>query len=280
MTTGHHNVLVWRRDPDGRLLERLEFDRRHETDPVETIEYRYDSAGRLTKVIRRGTTSHAFDATTDFWYDKAGRIARKRQHYDDASALLPGDINVTYRWKGKALPNVLGRLLPTDPEDPSDSLAHALAFSGSVEESHYHDGSRGPQPERVYMRTYDDRGRLVELKATGWANASRHEELEWNANDQLIAIRSVMSTTKFVWRDDHLVEINYFDRAGKLEDRFGLRYDGDGRLVEKVRLASNEPRERIASSKIEQGELVTTYVTEDAPPAERWRYHYDCAEAP
>ena len=70
-----------------------------------------------------------------------------------------------------------------------------------------------------------------------------------------------------------------FGRTGKLVDHFELRYDANGRLVEKVR-AKNEPRERITSSKIENGELVTTYVTEDAAAVQRWRYHYDCGAAP
>lgn len=277
-TIQDRNVLVWRRDRDGRLVERLEFDHRNESEPAETIEFRYDSAGRVAKTIRRGRASRAFDATTDFWYDKTGRLERKRVHHDDASALLPGDINVTYRWNGKALPMVLGRLLPTDPEDPSDSLAHALAFSGTVEESRYYDGSAAPQPQHVYKRTYDDRGRLVDLKATGWADSSRHERFEWNAQDQLVAIRSDTWSTQFVWRDDHVVEAAY--TSDNVADQFEFHYDAKGRLVEKLRRAPTEPHERIASSKIEDGVLVTTYVTEDAPPAQRWTYRYDCAPAP
>lgn len=278
---GDDNVLIWRRDADGRLVERLEFNATHGVQPAERLELSYDRTGRLTKLVRRGSTEHSFDATIELWYDKAGRVERRREHPDDASSFLRGDVNVTYRWQGKQLPNVVGRFPSADRDDPTQPLAYALAFSGTVREARYYDGSPAPQPETEYTHTYDERGRLVDLKSTGWSD-SRHDQLEWDADDQLVAIHSGPYVTQFVWRDHRIVMTRHLDRAGKEEDHFELRYDASGRLVENVRFVPDAPRERITSSVVdrERGELVTTYVTEDGPgPRPRWSYRYDCAPA-
>jgi YD repeat-containing protein len=275
--------LVWRRDADGRLVERLEFNAKHGAQPAERIELAYDSAGRLTRMVRRGSTDHAFDSTIDLWYDKAGRVERRREHHDDATAFIRGDINVTYRWQGKPLPNVVGRVPPpADRADPTQPLAYALAFSGTVREARHYDGSPAPQPENEYTHTYDQRGRLVDVTSTGWSDPSRHDQLEWDADDQLVAIRTGLSVTQLVWRDRRVVTTRHLDRVGKELDHFEARYDVEGRLVENVRYAPDAPRERIASSVVdrERGELVVTYVTEDGPaPQARWSYRYDCAPA-
>jgi YD repeat-containing protein len=277
---GDDDVLVWRRDADGRIVERLEFNAKHGAQPAERIELAYDSAGRLIKMVRRGATSHAFDATIDLWYDKAGRVERRREHPDDAAAFRPGDVNVTYRWQGKQLPSVVGRFPAEDRDDPTDPLAYALAFSGTVREARYYDRSPAPQPEREYTRTYDERGRLVDVTSTGWSDPSRHDKLEWDADDQLVAIRTGLSVTQFVWRDHRVVSTRYLDRTGKEGDHFEARYDASGRLVERVRFAPDGPRERITSSVVDREELVVTYVTEDGPAPRAGRsYRYDCAPA-
>jgi hypothetical protein len=275
------NVLVWRRDANNRLVERLEFNAEHGREPAARLELSYDRTGRMTKVVDRGSTSHAFDSTTDLWYDKTGRVERTREHHDDASALLPGDVNVTYRWKGKRLASVVGRFVPEDRDVPTKPLVYALAFAGTVEEARYYDGSSAPQPQNVYNYTYDERGRLVEVRSTGWSDPSRHEQLEWDADDQLTTIRGATYTTQFVWRDHHLVTVRYLDQSGNENTRFELRYDANGRLVERLRVTPSVPRERIASTQLdrERGELVTTYVTEDPTPLARWSYRYDCGSA-
>jgi YD repeat-containing protein len=273
------HVLVWRRDANGRVVERLEFSAKHGSEPAERLELEYDRGGRLAKMVRRGGGDGMFDSTSDVMYDKAGRVERTRQHPDGARPFRPGDVNVTYRWKGKPLPTVVGRFMPDDRADPTQPLEYALAFAGTVHEAHYYDGSPAPQPESEYIKTYDERGRLVDVKATGWSDASRHDQLEWDADDQLITIRSTQYTTHFVWRDHRVVEARYLDGAGKDQSHAELRYDANGRLVEKLHFLAGGPQERMVSSTLdrERGELVTTYVTDDKPgPRARWSFRYDC----
>lgn len=272
------SVLVYRRTADGRLVETLAFDAKHSQEPAERSEFRYDRDGRLIQKTVRGT-DHTFDATIDLWYDKAGRVIRRREHHED-QRFWGGDVNITYAWNGKALPGVLGHFMPPDVDDLTEPLAYALAFSGTVHEARYYDGSPAPQPEREYTHTYDDRGRLVRIQSTGWNDPSRDDTLEWDADNQLVAYRASLEVTQYEWRDHRPVATRHVDRSGVLHGRFEQHYDATGRPSELVRFdPPGTTTERLTSATIdhERGELVTTTVQEDVPPSRIIRtFRYDC----
>jgi len=276
------SVLISRRDASGRLVETLALDAEHGKEPTERTTYVYDATGRLTHATRLGTTRHTFDETIDMFRDKAGRVVRKREHHADTS-FLGGDVNVTYRWEGKPLAHVVG-LVPPDfsPEDPTEPLAYALVFSGTVHEDHYHDGSPAPEPSDQYVKRFDERGRLVETRSIGFGNPSGGYTLEWDADDHLVTFTAGTSVVRYVWRDGHVIEEHHTD-AGKDQFLDELRYDAAGRLVEYTRFApAGTTRERITSSQLDRdsGVLVTTTVTEDASsPLWRQTYRYDCGPA-
>ncbi len=274
---GERDLLIMRRDASGRLIETLAFDPVTGSEPAERVAYAYDATGRPTQKLEKGTTHHTFDTLTELTYDASGRITRRREHHDDTSS-LGGDVNVTYRWTGKPVARPSAHFLPREPEDPTDPIPYALPFSGTVAVARYYDGSRAPQPQSESTNTYDQRGRLVRILSTGWSDPSRDQQLEWDADDQLVAIRVSGEVTSNQWRDHHLVAIRYVDRSGKETARDVLRYDAAGRLVERLVFVPG-PRERITSSKIDptRNELVTTTVVEDSDgPTYVRTYRYDC----
>ena len=268
-------VIVFRRAADGRLVQKLELSEKAHGDTVWHKEFRYDKAGRpIQKTVMHGDS---VDRTVDLWYDKAGRVVRQRTHHADEK-LWGGDINVTFKWQGKTLPAVIGHYSALGLTDPTDPILDALAFSGTVHEARFYDGSPAPQPERETVWTYDERGRLVRSQPTGYANASGEMTQEWDANDQLVARRGATFVEEYGWRDHRLVTTRYLDRAGAEQYRIELRYDASGRPIEEVRIdPAGKTKETVTSTTIDHDTLAITTVQEDVPPSRILHtYRYDC----
>ena len=269
------NAYIMRRDTSGRLVETLAFDPQGQQ---ERTEFRYDAkTGRLKQRDSRATEHGDFDKVTDFWYDAAGRVVRVRDHHAK-SALYPGDLNVTYTWKGKAIAKAAGQFFHEPVEDPDEPLAPSLAFTGTVHEARFHDGSPAPQPENEYDYTYDERGRLVRKKSVGWAESWGDDRYEWDGDDRLVAIHTVTSNTKYEWRDGRVVRIRETDHDGKPSRHQDLHYDAAGRIVEWLNF-SETADERVTSTSLDRdaGVLaITSVVDEPDVPRARRTYHYDC----
>jgi YD repeat-containing protein len=276
------SVFVYRRAADGRLVEGLELSERRKDEPVATTQFRYDDKGRLLQKTVRGADDTSFDVTVDLWYDKAGRVIRRRERRPPTS-LSPGEVNTTYTWKGKALPAVRGLYARPSYEDPTEPLAYALAFAGNVHEARFYEGSPAPQPEIEYTHTYDERGRLAEIKSTGYGDSSRNATFEWNADDELVGQKSFYTTTQYEWHDHRVVRARYIDRTGVEQSGHELHYDANGRLHEELLVQpAGKVTEDVTSTTYDQdgGQLVVTTVQNDVPQSRVLRtYHYDCGAA-
>jgi YD repeat-containing protein len=270
------SLVIARRDPSGRVLETMAFDAKHRTDPAERVELTYNAAGQLTRQIVRGSESHDYDRTTDFWYTD-GRVVRVRTRHDHGSP----DLNVTYRWQGKRVAAIADTLRLPALEDPLVPTAYVLPFTGTVHEARFHDGSPAPQPENEYDYTYDARGRLVHTHSVGWAGPSKDAVYTWDDSDHLLSMHdpasSITTTTRYDWRDGRLVAIHYVDHTDKELYRTEIHRDGDGRVIEELRFDA-EPSWQTVSSHVEGDTVVINSVQLEAgTPRSRTQYRYDCA---
>ena len=270
---GVARAVAYRRDTTGRIVESLAFDAEHGAAITDRTTYRYDAAGHLAQEVQS-------DATHDLFYDKAGRMVRRRTRHADTK-LWGGDVNVTYEWKGKPVAAPRGRIRPRVPEDLLEPIAEALPFAGTVRAAHFYDGSPAPQPETEEVYTFDERGRLVGMASNGSRDPSGSERAEWDADDQLVALHSLGYVTKFEWRDHLVVGSRFFDLDGKETEHRAYRYDAARRLIESGRVGAIPPREEVTASKLDRdtGTLAITTTMIDTGDLSRQTYAYDCGPA-